>query len=165
MPNVEDPNHLIRRYGDKPPPAGFGFTSPDWQPRAQYAGTYDEAWDKERKPLLPNDFDARFFSSASPGLTAAGYLNGGEDVVAVNAAPTSPLRFKLPGVPAPVCRLGLRTGKTAVLRANLDTVIVNTDEMRVFLIWRSSARVVTGPHDVVAVDVGAEGSARQTATA
>ncbi len=101
MPNIEDPQHLITRYGDTPPPAGFGFISPNWQPRAQYAGTYDEKWDKERKPLLPTDFDRRFFNAASPGLIAPGYLRGDEDVMIVNASPVPKLKFKLPGIPPP----------------------------------------------------------------
>ena len=62
LPNLEDPRHPLKSYGDTPPPAGLGFTSPNWQPRAAFAGTYDEQWMKERMPLLPTDFDRRFFS-------------------------------------------------------------------------------------------------------
>jgi hypothetical protein len=153
MPNIEDPNHLIKRYGEAPPPAGVGFTSPNWQPRARYAGTYDTAWDKERKPLLPKDFDRRFFNAASPGLIAPGYLRGDEDVVIVGAAAVSPLRFKLPGVPELACRLELRSGRVETMRCNLDTVLINTDEMRLFLLWRAHVRVPTGPHDVLGVEV------------
>ena len=162
MPNLEDPHHPIKRYGDVPPPAGFGFVSPDWQPRARYAGTYDEAWEKERKPLLPRDFDRRFFNAASPGLVAPGYLRGDEDVVVVNASPTPQLRFKLPGVPPPECSIELRRGGTSVLRTNLDTVIINTDENLVFLLWRAFMRVPNGPHDVVAIEAAGANSSRQT---
>lgn len=152
MPNIEDPNHLIKRYGDTPPPAGFGFIAPHWHPRTQFAGTYDEAWVKERKPLLPKDFDRRFFNAASPGLIAPGYLTGDEEVVIVNAAPVTPLRFRLPGVSPPVCRIELRD-RTEILTTNLDTVIVNTDEMVVFLLWRGCVPVRRGPHDAVAIEV------------
>jgi hypothetical protein len=153
MPNIEDPNRLIRRYGDTPPPTGFGFVSPHWQPRATYAGTYDAAWEKDRKPLLPKDFDRRFFNAASPGLIAPGYLRGDEEVVVVNAAPVLQLRFMLPNVTPPTCRVRVHGGKTTELRTNLDTVIVNTDEMLVFLTWRAYMTLRDGPQDVVAIDV------------
>ena len=162
IPNIEDPQHLIRNYGDTPPPAGFGFISPNWQPRAQYAGTYDEQWDKERKPLLPADFDRRFFNAASPGLVAPGFLRGDEDVVIVNASPVPRLKFKLPGVPPPVCKVALRGGRTEVLQTNLDTVIIDTDQMLVSLLWRNYMHVPNGPHDVVSIEVTTE-RALQTA--
>lgn len=164
MPNIEDPQHLIARYGDTPPPAGFGFISPNWQHRAQYAGTYDEEWDKTRKPLLPTDFDRRFFSAASPGLIAPGYLRGDEDVMIVNASPMPKLKFKLPGIPPPVCKVELRGGRTEVLQTNLDTVIINTDEMLVFLLWRNYMHVPNGPHDVVSIEVTTEQELQTAAT-
>jgi hypothetical protein len=156
MPNLEDPNNLITRYGDAPPPAGFGFVSPNWQPRAKYAGTYDEAWNSQRKPLLPKDFDRRFFNAASSGLVSTGYLRGNEDVAVVNAAAVSPLRFKLPNGPPPACRVRLRGGKTVLLRTNLDTLIVNTDAMSVLMFWRAHIPLPTGPQDVIGIDVGSE---------
>ena len=117
LPNIEDPNQLIGGYGAVVAPCGFGFTSPNWQPRARFAGTYDEQWNKTRKPLLPVDFDRRFFNAAAPGLVAPGYLRGDEDVVVLNAAPVPRLAFRLPGVPPPLCRV--------VLRGQQETQIVN----------------------------------------
>ena len=163
LPNIEDPNDLIRRYGDRPTPAGFGFVSPNWAPRLKYAGTYDKTWDKERKPLLPKDFDRRFFNAGSSGLVASGYLQGDEDVAIVNGAAVTPLKFKLPGHPAPTCRVELRNGRVETLRTNLDTVIVNTDEMLVFLLWRAHILITTGPHDVVAIEVTTPVAATRTA--
>lgn len=156
LPNLEDPNHLLKRYGDTPPPAGFGFVSPHWQGRARYAGTYDDAWEKKRKPLLPHDFDRRFFNAASPGLVAQGYLRGTEDVVIVNAAPVPQLRFNLPGVASPACKVALRGGRHEIVQTNLDTVIINAAEMKVFLLWRGSCAVRNGVFDVAAVDIGTQ---------
>ncbi len=153
MPNIEDPQHLIKRYGDTPPPAGFGFIAPHWQPRAQFAGTYDDQWDQNRKPLLPTDFDRRFFNAASPGLVAPRYLRGDEDVMIVNASPVAKLKFRLPGFPAPVCKIELRDGRTETLQTNLDTVIIDTDEMLVFLLWRNFVHLPKGPHEVVSMEV------------
>jgi hypothetical protein len=164
LPNIEDPNHLIKRYGDSPPPAGFGFVSADWEPRARYAGTYDKAWDQERKPLLPKDFDRRFFNAASPGLIAPGYLKGNEDVAVVNASAVSPLRFRLPDVSPPTCDVELRGGKKELLQTSLDTVIINTDEMLVILLWRAYVRLPNGPHDVTRIKVAAQRDVAQRAT-
>ena len=125
LPNIEDPKRPWKRWGDRPPPTGFGFISPHWQPRASFAGTYDKKWDETRKPLLPTDFDRRFFNAASPGLIAPGYLRGNEPVVIVNASPGGRISFNLPGVPPPWCAVELRGGKEEILQTQLDTVIIN----------------------------------------
>jgi len=151
LPNIEDPKHLLGGYGDVVPPCGFGFISPNWQPRAELAGTYDTSWNDTRKPMLPADFDRRFFNAAAPGLTAPGYLHGDEDVIVLNASPLARLEFRLPAVPPPVCRVALRGQDVIELPTNLDTVIVNTDEQRLFLFWRAYTPVGAGPHDVLAV--------------
>jgi len=153
LPNIEDPAQLIDEYGALVTPCGFGFTSPDWQPRAALAGTYDESWDKTRKPFLPVDFDRRFFNAAAPGLVAPGYLRGDEEVVLLNATSVPRLAFRLPAIPPPRCRVVLRGKSDMPLQPNLDTVIVNTDEERLILLWRAFAPVAGGPHDVVAIEV------------
>ena len=61
LPNLEDPKQLLQRIGDVVNPAGFGFLSPNWQPRLSFAGTYDEQWQTKQAPYLPGDFDLRFF--------------------------------------------------------------------------------------------------------
>ena len=156
LPNIEDPQYPYKGYGDTPPPTGFGFVSPHWQPRASLAGTYNKAWDEQRKPLLPADFDRRFFNAASPGMVAPGYLKGDEPVVIVNASPEGRVAFSLPGLPAPQCKVQLRGGKTEILQTQLDTVIINMDENLVFLLWRAHMIVRNGPHDIVAIKVGSE---------
>jgi hypothetical protein len=153
LPNIEDPKRPIRDYGVAVPPWGFGFISPDWLPRAGYAGTYDEQWDKTRKPLLPVDFDRRFFNAAAPGLVAPGYLRGDETVVVLNTTPVQQLAFGLPGVAPPFCRIVLRKGLEHRLSTNLDTVIVNTDEQLLLLLWRAYAPAGNGPHDVAEIQV------------
>ena len=154
LPNIEDPNQLISGYGSVVAPCGFGFTSPNWQPRATFAGTYDEGWDKTRKPMLPLDFDRRFFNAAAPGLVAPGYLHGNEEVVVLNTTSVPRLAFRLPAVPPPLCRVVLRGGREVQLQTNLDTVIVNTDDLLLMLLWRAFTLVGGGPHDVTAIEVG-----------
>lgn len=59
-------------------PQGFGLVSPWWRFRQQYAGTYDDVWLNERHPLLPKNFDPRFWQSAHPDLVAIDGLLGDE---------------------------------------------------------------------------------------
>jgi len=163
LPNLEDPRHPISNFGDAPPPAGFGFTSPDWQPRASFAGTYDERWMRDRMPLLPKDFDRRFFNAASPGLIASGYLKGDEPVLIENASRRGTLLFNLPGVPPPECRVQLVGKRDAQILMALDTVIINTDQDLLLLLWRGHLPLRNGPHDVVSIQVQAQGVAAATA--
>ncbi len=153
LPNFEDPARPYRGYGDNPPPAGFGFIGPDWLPRAPLAGTYDEAWDKTRKPLLPQDFDRRFFNAASPGMTAPGYLLGNEHVVIIGASPDGRIEFDLPGVPAPVCVAEVRGKGRIPLHTLLDTIIIDTDARTLMQLWRASLVVRNGPHDLLSVEI------------
>ncbi len=59
-----------------PMPAGFGPVSPFWQDRARHAGTYDDDWVQNRHPLLPQDFDPRFWQCAPPDQIAIPFLRG-----------------------------------------------------------------------------------------
>jgi hypothetical protein len=157
LPNLEDPKRPLKSYGDTPPPAGFGFLSPNWQPRVKLAGTYDKAWQQTRSPLLPTDFDRRFFNAASPGLIAPEYLKGNERVTIENATPEGRMVFSLPSVQPAQIRVQLRGKEDAILTTNLDTVIINTDENLLVLLWRANLVVRNGPHDVAAIEVTAEG--------
>lgn len=153
LPSIEDPNYPWKRIGDRPPPAGFGFISPHWQPRASFAGTYDKKWDETRKPLLPLDFDRRFFNAASPNMVAPDYLRGDEPITIINASPEGRLSFNLPGVAAPWCGVELRGGKREILQTKLDTVIINTDDRLVLLLWRAHTLVPNGPQDVLSIEI------------
>lgn len=157
LPNLEDRRRPLKRYKDKPSPTGFGFISPHWQPRAAFAGTYDEVWTKERMPLLPTDFDRRFFNAAPLDQVAPGFLRGDELVVVLNASPSGRISFNLPGVPPPQCRVELQGRRDQHLQTQLDTVIINTDDNLLFLIWRTNLVLRNGPQDVVSIEVSAEG--------
>ncbi len=147
-PNLEDPRNRIKTFGDRPAPAGCGFIAPNWQPRAALAGTFDEAWQKTRAPLLPKDFDRRHLNAASPGLIAPGYLRGDEQGLAVGVTRDGRLPFALPGLPPPSVRVRLSDGAPQAVGMALDTVIIEPDERRVLLLWRGHLGLRTGPHDV-----------------
>ncbi len=148
-PNLDDPQQPLRAYGDMPPPAGFGFVSPHWQPRARHAGTYGEAWMQSRMPLLPEDFDRRFFNAASPGLVCPALLVGDEAVCVVGTTPEGRIDFRLPRIGVPLFNAILRGRRRVSLKMMLDTVIVDTDERRLTLVWRAHLALRNGMHDLV----------------
>jgi hypothetical protein len=153
LPNVEDAYEPLLRYGQQGTPAGVGFTSPHWQPRAALAGTFDATWSAERAPCLPKNFDRKFFSGASEGLIAPSYLAGNELVAVENASPLGRLGFRLPGVAAPLCRIQRKALPDAHPALAFDTLVVDTDGDRVLMLYRGSAPLRDGPHDVVSIEV------------
>ncbi len=160
LPNLEDPADPLTRPGAVVRPAGFGFLSADWEPRRSLAGTYDEAWQKERMPLYPKDFDRRFFNAGSPGLVTATHLRGDEPVVVENASPLGRLSFRLPGERVPPCRVQLSYGPAIEVPLALDTVIVDTDAGRVILLRRGHVKLRSGPHDVRSIRIEGESVSR-----
>lgn len=153
LPNLEDPNDPLTAVRGWCRPTGFGFVAPNWQPRVSYAGTYDEAWTNNRSPLLPKDFDRRFFNAASEGLVAPTYLRGDEAVLVRHATPESLWTFNLPAVANPFCRIATKFGEDRELYANMDTVIVDADTRRLIILWRCYAELRAGPLDVQAIAV------------
>jgi len=136
LPNLETPDALISDWRDKPFPQGFGFFGRHWMPRKAYAGTFDERWENERAPALPEDFDARFFQSAHPDLIADPPLRGDEIVVATNVLPQGDLRLRLPGHGVSVVAYfdhGQRMGNPV-----LDTFVLMPDKRKFVLVWRSN---------------------------
>lgn len=164
LPNIEDPNQLIRSPKDRPQPVGFGFYGRAWEPRSTFIGTYDEHYRKHVAPGPPPDFKFDYYNGAHPDLQLSGYLNGDETVQLVNLAPNSRLTFQLPGV-HPTCVVERdydslqahlnkqKQGKVdpAVWNArkpglervslNLDTLCLLPDDQRLFLLWRGRTAV------------------------
>lgn len=136
LPNLEDPFHPLRAWGDAPPPAAFAPVAPHWLPRRAFAGTYDDAWRRTRAPYLPADFDPRFFRAAPDGLTAPGGLTGGEAVTVEGVAEDAPLRFVLPRA-CPAVDFRVDAGCESPV-PRLETVLVEPDEARVVLVWRAA---------------------------
>ena len=153
LPNFERPDALIRSPEERPAPAPVGFVAPGWLPRAALAGTYDEAWSEARAPLLPTDFDVRFFDVAPSGLTVPGRLRGDEHGAATGISPRGLVRFTLPGV-QPAASVASRALGALPLDLGLDRVVVNGDagvHGEVVLVWSGGLRVRRGFHDLQAI--------------
>lgn len=146
-PNVEYPGP---NFGSRP--AGFGPVGSHWRPRAQYAGTYDEKWKKERRPLYPHDLDDRFFLCSPEDQRPKEFLRGGEPVELLNLTPGGRLAFVLPRV-AFGFETVLRGGERVQHRGRLHTVVLEPDVPRVVLVWRTSLRCHPNGHSLVGTRV------------
>ncbi len=97
VPNIEDPRQLLSQISDRPRPIGVGPVARHWQPRVSYAGTYDDAWRRQRAPLWPTRLRRAFFlqrAELSAGVSALDWRRAG--AAAGVCIPTGPIRFRLP---------------------------------------------------------------------
>jgi hypothetical protein len=137
LPNIENPTNLIRHWKDRPTPVGFGPIAGHWSPRVELAGTYDEKWEQERLPLLPDDFNDKFYQCAPLDQQVTGFLKGGEYVELLNLTPSGRLMFHLPRI-----TIGFTTHfegrKNEEHRGILHTVLVKPDEKKLILVWHTN---------------------------
>ncbi|MEQ9075711.1 MAG: DUF2169 domain-containing protein [Sandaracinaceae bacterium] len=150
-PQVEDPNELIKSQRTRPSPAGLGAIGRHWAPRRQYAGTCDAQWMEERMPLLPLDFDPRFYQCAPPDQITATPLRGGERVEVAGMHEEGPFAFDLPRLRFFV---GLQTTDALTEHPpQLDTVLIEPNERAATLTWRSAVKLPRRAADVRFVQV------------
>lgn len=118
------------------PPLGFGPIAPHWAARASFAGTYDQAWKETRAPLLPPDFDERFWRSAPADQQMRGFAPPGLRVELWNFSPDGYLALRLPEIKFQM-RV-LFTDGEEIATAVLHTISLEPDERRVHLVWHAS---------------------------
>lgn len=142
-------------------PAAFGPLSRNWQPRLVWAGTYDDAWRDEVFPLLPADFDERFYQCAPPDQQMP-YPTGGETVTLAHLTRASAqepkrtggmLRFTLPGRVMPMAML-TRERQTVPMAAAMDTVLIDADAMTFDVVWRARTPLKRSLQEVQLVAIG-----------
>lgn len=143
LPNLEQPDALVRSPGDAPDPACFGPIPTLWKERWSLLGTYDRAWFKARWPYFPADFDWGFFQSA-PRAQQVQKLRGDESYEIVGTFADRPsLAGRLPGVRAR-CFARKVDGDAArfdEIPMRLDTAAFDADARKVDLVWRGLREV------------------------
>jgi hypothetical protein len=155
LPNIEDRAHLIGSWDDKPPVAGFGPIDGLWEPRRAFAGTYDAEWQASQAPLLPRDFDVRYFNVAPWGLAANGFLRGSEIVELTNVGGEERTVFELPIANV---ALSMRVGNAVSRRwADLWTILFEPTQRRVSLTWGGTFMIGKQPQKAYSVEVVADG--------
>lgn len=136
VPNFEYPDELLSNWKQRPRPAGFGPIAGHWHSRVKFAGTYDANWENTRLPLLPEDFNEKYYQSAPDDQQITGYLKGGELVQLLNLTPQGKFQFVLPRI-----FLAFTTyfddGTSEDHRAVLHTVILKPDVLKVVLVWHT----------------------------
>jgi hypothetical protein len=138
LPQIEDPQQPITSWDDRHPPAGFGAIASHWQPRAAFAGTYGEEWQKTRAPLLAADMDDRFYQCAPPDQQAPQFLRGGEPVILQNLSALGRIAFSLPKLYFGFETRFLDGSREQHPNKALHTVILEPDFPRVSLVWHTA---------------------------
>lgn len=163
LPNLEDPSRPINSLRDQPPPASPGYVAPHWAPRRRFAGTYDSAWQQQRAPLWPRDFDPRFFQAGVPALTMEqSFLQGGEPIRLQNVHPSRPRIDSRVPADQPSARAWLK-GAARPLPLRLESLRLEPDLDRMVLVWRGFLRCERQVLKVSRVEVRCARSAPQTA--
>ncbi len=91
LPNLEDPEHLVKSQGDKPKPACFGPLDLGSVARRELAGNYGGDYLTTRFPGPAADMDPRFFHMAPEDQRITGFFQGGETFTVHNMHPDKPL--------------------------------------------------------------------------
>lgn len=136
LPNTEEPGDRITGTGGTHRPMSLGPLGRHFQPRLDYAGTYDEEWQENVFPFLPEDFDPRYHQSAPPDQQMD-YPQGGEWVELIGLDPRGRTVFQLPSMEVPV-EFTDRDYQREELRAAPDTIVIEPDEGRLTVAWRAS---------------------------
>lgn len=136
VPNIEAPGQPVTSPGCRVRPCGFGPVGRGWRPRCQFAGTYDQTYLDERFPLLPLDFDERYFQCA-PDDQQIAHPSGGEPVELWGLLPQKPHhRFVLPPLALPMMAI-TRTARPVRLDAVVDTLTLDLHAGTLNVVWRA----------------------------
>lgn len=152
MPTSQEFNLEIQDPAAEYRPMAFGPVGRNWYPRYTHAGTYDKAWQDERAPYWPDDFDFQYFQSAPPDQRVA-HLQGGEPVLLRNLSPEGTLGFEIPRMPLHVLLIP-HHGAPVRARPVIDTLIIEPEARRFTLTWRLTHRLKQHCFELKRVVVG-----------
>lgn len=132
--NFEDPRKPIHSYKEHPAPVGFGPMSRTDPARSKLAGTYDDAWQEEQAPLLPEDFNPLYYNCAPPDQRLDAYIPG--EVVRLSyMTERGQEQFSLPDFTVEFAR-ALVPERIIRRHARPDTIIIEPKERRFSLVAR-----------------------------
>jgi hypothetical protein len=157
LPNTEEHDRPV----DRPAihdyrPMALGPIGRSWEPRRQYAGTYNERWLEEEFPFLPHDFDDRYYQAA-PLDQQFPKGTGAHSVTLLNLTPDGRRDFVLPQFEAPI-RFIPKRGPHEECTARPDTIVIEPDLGRVMISWRVARPLRNSMFELAQVVVGRTGS-------
>lgn len=125
-------------------PAGFGPIAHHWQPRAKYAGTYGEEWEKTRNPLLPRDFNRLYYQCAPEDQQTKTRLTGYEDVRLGALSADGFMQFLLPRLTFDITTHFKNKPDIKHEEASIHTLRLRPDDRQFIITWVSALPV---PYD------------------
>lgn len=135
VPNVLSADAALQAPSADAQTACFAAIAPHWLPRVAHAGTYDATWQKEVMPLLPRDFDPKYYQAAPRDQILPNFIHGGEVVCIENMSAAHLLEFEIPQQ-KPLISLNLGDDLLE-LSANCDTLQIDCEQRQFSLVWRA----------------------------
>lgn len=153
-PSLEALDDPIRKPNGKQKPIAFSAIARHWHPRPSFAGTYDEQWQKNVFPFIPEDFDEQF-NQCAPDDQQMPYPKGGEQIILRNMMAGRPdVRFKLPKLDNVMIRILRSDYSNEEFLAVADTIYFEPEAKRFSVVWRASVPVKRRLHEFSALVVG-----------
>ena len=152
LPNTEETGAPVRKPNGVYRPMAFGSVGRGWQPRPSWVGTYDQKWLDDVSPFLPEDFDERYFQAA-PEDQQSDFPRAGEEVELQNLTPAGRAVFKVPGPAVPV-EFNLRNTSRHEANPVIDTLVIEPDQGRFTVSWRTSLALRRNIFEVSQIVVG-----------
>lgn len=138
-PQIEAFDVMSERPGALVPVPGLGPIPRFWDARSRFAGTYDEAWQRQADstagPDYPADFDPRFFHAAHPDWVFERPLAGGEQLALRGFRGLAHCVGRLPAIRLEALLLPAK-GQAQLAPMRLDTIDIDLDAERLYLTWR-----------------------------
>ncbi len=168
LPNVEDPKHVIKSKGDKPPPASFAGWDLTWPAHFEKKmGTYSFDWVEKNGFSLADDIDFSLFNVAPADQRAGDSFAADEELRVENMHPEKRVQdVKLPGFWAR-CLVKLKEkynpeGTFKDLPLKLDTIHLFPHQERLIAFFRGVVEVNTSDAtDVELVVAALEGAEKK----
>ncbi|MGG5820267.1 DUF2169 family type VI secretion system accessory protein [Falsiroseomonas sp. HW251] len=152
MSQTDEANDPVQRPDGRYRPMAFGPIGRGVPARLRHAGTYDQHWQDNVFPFLPDDFDPLYFQSA-PEDQRIDFPRGGEQVVMVNLTPDGRREFPLPARDIPIIFIR-RRGARVEMRGTPDTILFEPDAGGFTMSWRASLPLIRDIFELEQIVVG-----------
>lgn len=115
----------------------------------KFAGTYDERWQVTRDPLVPEDFDRRYFRCAPDDQQTQSPLVGYEEVKLLGFTPDGFLGFTLPRITFDITTTFRRYGDVCQ-QPSIHTLWLMPERRRFEMVYLSALEVPPGREEKLA---------------
>jgi hypothetical protein len=136
-----------RKRHDKKP-AGFGYWPENAEHRKCHSGTYDNAWQRQRMPNLPKDFDDHFYNVAHPELQLTQSPSPGTEIQLTHLSETPVLRIRMPSLELAAQATTVGGSVLPLMPLKPDTLTIEPDHSRMSLVQRTTLKMGMGEHAI-----------------